>query len=171
MKTLNTVAAPVQARANSKTEVGASAPLESLDDVFLPAVVIGVVEAMNRDGVWINYPGNLDSRPILARSAVPFAFLRAGAKVTLAFVSGDSSKPVLLGLLHDSPVGDASAFPLQIEMDGERLVFTAQKEIVLRCGKASIQLLGDGSVRIRGTEVLNRASGTNRIRGGNVQIN
>ena len=50
-------------------------------------------------------------------------------------------------------------------------MYTASRELVLRCGKASVTLTSDGAVRIRGTDVLSRASATNRIRGGNVQIN
>jgi hypothetical protein len=88
----------------------------------------------------------------------------------------DPARPIIVGVrqspLTQHPAQDLKVQqPLVLEVDGERLVYTAQKEIVLRCGKASIQLLSDGSVRIRGTNVLTRASATNRIRGGNVQIN
>ena len=48
---------------------------------------------------------------------------------------------------------------------------TAEKEIVLKCGKASITLTKAGKVIIRGTYLLNRSSGVNRIKGGSVQIN
>jgi hypothetical protein len=61
--------------------------------------------------------------------------------------------------------------PLEAEVDGERLVFTAKKEIVLRCGKASITLTRSGKVLIRGAYLLSRSSGVNRIKGGSVQIN
>lgn len=53
----------------------------------------------------------------------------------------------------------------------QAITFEAEQVVSLRCGKASIQLQRDGSVLIRGAYVLSRASGTNRIRGGNVQIN
>ena len=45
------------------------------------------------------------------------------------------------------------------------------EQITLKCGQASINLKADGTVSIRGTNVASRASNTNRIRGGNVQIN
>jgi hypothetical protein len=60
---------------------------------------------------------------------------------------------------------------MDAEVDGERLVFTAKKEIVLRCGKASITLTRAGKVLIRGIYLLSRSSGVNRIKGGSVQIN
>ena len=56
-------------------------------------------------------------------------------------------------------------------VDGKRVVLEAQDEIVLRCGKASITLRRNGRIVIRGTYVETRAEGTNRIKGGSVQIN
>jgi hypothetical protein len=58
-----------------------------------------------------------------------------------------------------------------VETDGERLVFSAEKEIVLRCGESSITLTRAGKILIRGAYVLTRSSGVNRIQGGSVQIN
>ena len=51
------------------------------------------------------------------------------------------------------------------------MVLSAQEEIVLRCGKASITLTKAGKVLIEGAYVLSRSSGVNRIRGGSVQLN
>jgi len=56
----------------------------------------------------------------------------------------------------------------EVRVDGERVVFDAKKEIVLRCGKASITLTRAGKVLIRGAYLLNRSSGVNRIKGGSV---
>jgi hypothetical protein len=60
---------------------------------------------------------------------------------------------------------------MKIEVDGERIVFRADRELVLRCGEASITLTRAGKVIIRGTYLLSRSSGVNRIKGGSVQIN
>lgn len=66
-----------------------------------------------------------------------------------------------------------SPTPLSVQptVDKRRLEIEAQDEIVLRCGKASITLRGNGRVVIRGAYVESRSEGTNRIKGGNVQIN
>ena len=56
-------------------------------------------------------------------------------------------------------------------LDGERLVFEAKKEIVLKCGESSITLTKAGKILIKGKYLLNRSSGVNRIVGGSVQIN
>ena len=58
-----------------------------------------------------------------------------------------------------------------VTVDGKRVSFNAEEEIVLRCGKASITLTKAGKVIIRGAYLLNRSSGVNRIKGGSVQIN
>jgi uncharacterized protein (DUF2345 family) len=59
----------------------------------------------------------------------------------------------------------------ELVVDGERVQIEGSKEIVLRCGKASITLHSNGRLIIRGSYVETRASGTNRIKGGAVLIN
>ena len=51
------------------------------------------------------------------------------------------------------------------------LTFTANKQIVLKCGKASITLTRAGKVLIRGAYLSSRSSGVNRIKGGSIQLN
>jgi hypothetical protein len=53
----------------------------------------------------------------------------------------------------------------------ERLELTASREIVLRCGDASITLTRAGKIILRGAYLLSRSSGVNKIKGGSVQIN
>jgi hypothetical protein len=133
------------------------------------------------DGQWlVDYPANPHG-PLPARRTVHVdarAFARAaheGAEALLLFEDGRPELPIVVGLLvpaePDAAPDPGTRAGAEAVADGERLVYTARREIVLRCGKASIQLTSDGAVRIRGTEVLSRASATNRIRGGNVQIN
>lgn len=138
------------------------------------------------DGLWlVDYPGNPHGE-LPARSTVSLGeadFNRAAdarTEVLIVFERERSDLPIVVGLLAKPVPAEGSrelrlpgvAGPLpEVVVDGDRLIYTANTEIVLRCGKASIHLLSDGSVRIRGTNVLSRASATNRIRGGNVQIN
>jgi hypothetical protein len=60
---------------------------------------------------------------------------------------------------------------VEASVDGERLEFTASREMVFRCGEASITLTRAGKVLIQGCYLLSRSSGVNRIKGGSVQIN
>ena len=60
---------------------------------------------------------------------------------------------------------------IQADVDGTRVKITAKDEIVLECGLASVTLRRNGRVIIRGTYVETQSEGTNRIKGGQVQIN
>jgi hypothetical protein len=51
------------------------------------------------------------------------------------------------------------------------MIVSAKEELVLRCGKASITLTKAGKVMIKGSYLLSRSSGVNRIKGGSVQLN
>jgi hypothetical protein len=59
----------------------------------------------------------------------------------------------------------------EARIDGKRVVLTGEEEIELRCGDASISLKKNGKLVIRGAYVETHARGTNRIKGGSVQIN
>jgi hypothetical protein len=89
--------------------------------------------------------------------------------VALMFEGGDPAKPIVVGVLQRP--GRPEPKPMDVEVDGDRLVFSARNEIVLRCGKASITLTRAGKVLLRGAYVSSRSSGVNRIKGGSVQIN
>jgi hypothetical protein len=51
------------------------------------------------------------------------------------------------------------------------VVLEADREIELRCGKASLLLRHDGQIVMRGVHMRNEATGVQKIRGGKVQIN
>lgn len=102
-----------------------------------------------------------------------------GCEVLVVFAGGDPGKPIIVGLLAD-PLEELLALeagaqkperPNDLIIDGERITIDAREEIVLKCGDGSITLRKDGKIVIRGTHLLSRASGPNRIKGGSVQIN
>lgn len=165
-----------------RQEVTAVEFLEKTESVRrIAGVLIGAIAKLDESGrPFVDYPSNPTDRTLPARSIVKIEPCDAMRNVVLMFENGNPEKPIVMGFLQRLDTDGAALLnqillrngtPDNVQIDGETLTLTAQKEIVIRCGKASIQLLADGSVRIRGTEVLNRASGTNRIRGGNVQIN
>ena len=51
------------------------------------------------------------------------------------------------------------------------IVIEASKDLLLRCGKSSIQLRRDGKVLIKGKDVVSHAKQTNKLKGGTVHIN
>lgn len=77
---------------------------------------------------------------------------------------GQQGERLLASMMAEDNRVDTAAPP-------ERLVLTAEREIVLQVGKASITLTQAGKIILRGTYVLSRSSGVNRIKGGSVEIN
>jgi len=51
------------------------------------------------------------------------------------------------------------------------MVFNAEKEIELCCGKSSLIMKKDGRIVIKGIQLVSRASGVNKIKGAAVRIN
>ncbi|NUO48022.1 MAG: type VI secretion system tip protein VgrG [Polyangiaceae bacterium] len=58
-----------------------------------------------------------------------------------------------------------------IVVDGERVTVDAKRELVLRCGNASITLTRSGKIIVRGTHLVSKSSGANRVLGSIVRIN
>jgi hypothetical protein len=74
-----------------------------------------------------------------------------------------------VGLLHQANTPPAKT--VHAKVDGETITLTAAKELVLKCGQALIILTEDGKVVVRGSYLLSRSSGVNRIQGGSIQLN
>jgi hypothetical protein len=98
-----------------------------------------------------------------------------GKGVVVLCEQGDPRRPIIVGVLQERALltedKEAEPRPLSVEADGDRLVVTAEREVVLRCGDASITLTRAGKVLIKGNYVVSRSTGMNRIKGGAVQIN
>jgi len=100
-------------------------------------------------------------------------------EVLLAFENNDPELPIIIDTMHSllDEIAEVTDVVLEAKktedvlIDGKRITFDAQEEIELRCGKSSITLTKAGKVLIRGTYLLSRSSGANRIKGGSVQIN
>lgn len=115
----------------------------------------------------VSYPGC--SKPRAARTVVALPPDALGADVVLLFADGRLDQPIVMGVLQ--PAGRETLPLVVVEKDGDRLLLTAENQIVLRCGDASITLTKAGKVLIHGAYVSSRSTGMNRIRGGVVHIN
>jgi hypothetical protein len=90
-------------------------------------------------------------------------------QAVVVFEHGDRTRPIIVGLIE--PLAPTDAALVEADVDGRRVRLTAEDEIVLQCGSASITLRRNGRVVIRGAYVESHSQGTNRIKGGQVQIN
>jgi hypothetical protein len=115
----------------------------------------------------VKLPGDPPDASVPARSAVALRSGDVGREAVLFFEEGDRRRPVILGLLQ----GPSPKEMVEVRMDGKRLYLSADNEIVLRCGKASLTLTRAGKVLIRGAYLSSRSSGVHLIKGGSVQIN
>jgi hypothetical protein len=133
----------------------------------------------------VDYPGS-PGGPLEAVSTVVAARrdLEAAAErrqpVVLLFDGGDPRSPIIVGFVVPAvPAAEPRALveapgpgmPDVAEVDGKRVCIQGMDEVVLRCGEASITLRRNGRLVIKGAYVETHSKGTNRIKGGTVQIN
>jgi len=149
----------------------------------------------------VDFPENPDNAPLSALTTLALTRLHVGRQVALLFNNGDIRQPVIMGIIHNpldellqnfelTPVEKENASPFpdthsgkhspadikrdkdgQVFVDGKHVVIEGAEEVTFKCGKASITLTRSGKILIRGTYLLNRSSGVNRIMGGSVQVN
>jgi hypothetical protein len=188
---MNTKVAPSPPEAIAEQSPG---ELESLlrarsarEPVAASAVIVGNLVAMDEGGLaLVSFPGADGTPP--ARLACPAtadqmrAALETRQAVVLALEDGDPRRPLILGFVQPLVGAQATSEPatqsepepppvIEVDVDGRRVRISAQDEIVLQCGSASITLRRNGRLIVRGTYVETHSEGTNRIKGGQVRIN
>lgn len=106
--------------------------------------------------------------PSRARSIVDLCAAHVGAQVLVGYEEADPARPIVLGVLRG---GEQRPDGVEVQGDGERMVISARRALVLRCGEASITLTSAGKVLIEGKYLLSRSAGANRIKGGSIELN
>ncbi len=137
-------------------------------------VVIGELIGITDGGraPLVQYSGQPGTAALKARTVVDLHGPHIGRPVVLMFEGGDPFRPIIMGVLREG-----EGWPLdqpdqvEVDVDGECMIVSAKERLVLRCGKASITLTKAGKVLIKGSYLLSRSSGVNRIKGGSVQLN
>jgi len=133
-------------------------------------VALGVIVGRDASGApMVAVADRGASPPLRALSTVAVPADAAGREVALLFIGDNLDRPLIVGLIQPPAPGPAPR-PDAL-LDGQRLEITAERDIVLRCGAASITLTREGKILIEGTYLLSRSRGVNRIKGGSVQIN
>ena len=117
--------------------------------------------------------GGLFACEALKLTAGPALEFREGADVVFVAEDGDDHFGYILGILErpDAPLNGVSN--ASIDRDGEPSVIKihARQRLELTCGRAALTMNADGTVVLKGTTVVSRASGVNKIRGAAVRIN
>ena len=116
----------------------------------------------------------LPGQVVPSRSTIALRREMVGAQVVLMFEGGKPERPIILGVIHQKDAASAlpaTQAPLHAQVDEERVVFSAEREIVLRCGDASITLTRAGKVIIKGNYIISRSTGYNKIKGAAIDIN
>ena len=146
---------------------------------------VGEIIDIDKEGnAFVDFAGNLEgpvqayfTHSLKTQMGKPDQLI--GQKVLLIYDKDELDFPVIVDTLHSKIDMQHKSESLDVDtndvdeitVDGKRVIFTAEEEIMLKCGKSSIQLTKAGKVIIRGAYLLNRSSGVNRIKGGSVQIN
>ena|SRR3974377_178929 len=131
----------------------------------LAVLILGrIVRSSPDDMPMVDYPGN-PAGPLLARIAteMPSAPIETWPPVLLAFENGDPRLPIIIGFVRKKINRERRRVP--------KLVFEAEDEVLLQCGKSSVLLRRDGKIIIKGGDIVSRASGSNKVRGATVRLN
>jgi hypothetical protein len=168
---------------NSRHHAGYSRPQDS-NQIY--GVIVGeiftVADEVGDQKIFVNYPGNPYTTPLLALTTIKLNSADSGKQVVLSFDQGNPLRPIITGVLQNSEAPPIEELALDVskelganqvkaKIDDDQVTLSAGKEIVLQCGKSSITLTKAGKIIIRGEYLLSRATGVNKIKGGSVQIN
>lgn len=118
----------------------------------------------------------LPGQIVSARSTVALQRKMIDIQVVVMFEDGKPEFPIILGIIQGEQSEEAALLsttliPLNAQIDNERVVISAEREVVLRCGDASITLTRAGKVIIKGNYIISRSAGYNKIKGAAIELN
>ena len=145
---------------------------------------VGQIVHITKDGrALVDYAGNqvglMEARSVIYERSDQDKCCHENIPVLLVFENGDPTLPIIVGIVRETLYPSISlkevAFsvkrPREAVLDGRKVSLDAKEEIVLRCGKSSVTLRKDGKIIVKGTQIVSRASGTNKIKGASIRIN
>jgi len=140
---------------------------EELYACSIDGIRIGKIFSIKEAGqILVDYSDN-PFDPLNARALIDVTSDDVDKIVLLSFENNDPKHPIIVGLIRNKAVNTVK----DVIVDGKKIVFDAEKEIELRCGKSSLIMRKDGRIVIKGTHLASRASSVNKIKGAAVRIN
>lgn len=153
----------LEAMIQAESQARSSRPVQGL--------VVGWITAVGSDGsIRVSAP-SLGEDPLSARALCPVGPEQIGAQCALMFEQGDVDRPIVMGLFQHAVLPITTTGSTATGQDARTFKISADREIALHCGKASLRLTQDGRIELRGTTLISHASGVNRIRGGAIKLN
>ena len=150
------------------------------DFPVIEGILTGVVQTITDEGVIIViFEDHLISCHFVRNCATP-PEIKEGDKVLFVSPIADQETGFVLGLVEPfKPKADRLAEKLTrrgsspeiTTIEDEVVRIKADKGLIIECGKGTIIITQDGKVQIKGTDLLSRARGMNRIKGAGVNIN
>jgi len=141
----------------------------------IDGALVGRLVGFKDDGTvpLVTYEGQPSSAAMPARATLDLVGSQIGREIVLMFDDGDPYRPLVIGCLHDphARVLPDGVGPIDLDVDGQRLVVSAKEQLVLRCGKARITLTSAGKVLIEGEYISSNSTGVHRIKGGSIHLN
>jgi pSer/pThr/pTyr-binding forkhead associated (FHA) protein len=110
-----------------------------------------------------------DETRIEADSLVPISTDLIGQRAALTYPQGHADRPIIVGIVQRPATCSAISLDNIVEREG-CVKITAEEEVELSCGEASLKLTKSGRIVLRGTYILSRSTGTNSIKGAAIQI-
>jgi len=154
------------------------------------SLLVGKVVSINDHGnPMIAYDEITLNQPAEALTTVPLNRDAIGKDIAISFAQNNGGMAIVMGVIRrplddvlalqseqadeviNSAQTDESTGKPEIIVDGNKLEISASEEITLRCGKASITLNKNGKILIKGEHMLNRTSGSYKIKSGSIQLN
>jgi hypothetical protein len=137
-----------------------------INDEFLPSIQLAEIVSAAEGVIKIDFPANVNG-PCPARSTVRLRNLHEKVLVVIL----PDGEPIIVGQVYDSPRVGEGEEDANVVIKGRRVRIETGIELVLVAGSSKIHLDSRGKVVTSADQIVSRARSTNKIQGGNVQIN
>ena len=160
--------APLKLRSNEvRRSNGSLAQQPTSNEMLLSGARLAHIVPTADGTIKIDFPGNAKG-PSLALSTIRLRNLRD--KVLI--VTLPDGEPVIVGQVYDSiSLGEGDDKDTDVVIKGRRVRIETGSDIVLVAGSSRVHLDSRGKLVASADQIVSRARGTNKIQGGNVQIN